>query len=109
MTHRKDHHLRPARTPRRLPLSAAILIACAGMAAQALAQDAPADEDQTPALDTITVTAQKRTENSQDVPISLNVIGAQQLDELQVNDFEDYAKLLPSVSITPSGPGFGQV
>jgi len=107
MTHRKESRL--GRTPRRLPLSAAILIACAGMAAQALAQDAPADEDQAPTLDTITVTAQKRAENSQDVPISLNVIGAQQLDELQVNDFEDYAKLLPSVSITPSGPGFGQV
>lgn len=109
MTHRKDHPLRHARAPRRLPLSAAILIACAGMAAQAMAQDAQSDEDQAPTLDTITVTAQKRTENSQDVPISLNVIGAQQLDELQVNDFEDYAKLLPSVSITPIGPGFGQV
>jgi outer membrane receptor protein involved in Fe transport len=98
------------RTPglARLPLTAAIYVAFGSMAfaGAAIAQDA---EDTTPSLETITVTSQKRTENAQDVPISLNVIGAQQLDELQVNDFEDFAKLLPSVSITPSGPGFGQV
>ena len=98
------------RTPglARLPLTAAIYVAFGSMAfvGAAAAQDA---EDGTPSLETITVTSQKRTENAQDVPISLNVIGAQQLDELQVNDFEDFAKLLPSVSITPNGPGFGQV
>ncbi len=97
----------------RMPLTAAIYVAFGSMAfvgaaaaQQAAAQDA---ENTTPSLETITVTSQKRTENAQDVPISLNVIGAQQLDELQVNDFEDFAKLLPSVSITPNGPGFGQV
>lgn len=98
------------RTPglARMPLTAAIYVAFGSMAfvGAAAAQDA---EDATPSLETITVTSQKRTENAQDVPISLNVIGAQQLDELQVNDFEDFAKLLPSVSITPNGPGFGQV
>ena len=109
MTHSEHHPHRRSRALRRLPLAAAILVACAGMGTQALAQSAPAGNDQAATLDTITVTAQKRTENSQDVPISLNVIGQQQLDEMQVNDFEDYAKLLPSVSITPNGPGFGQV
>ena len=97
----------------RMPLTAAIYVAFGSMAfaGVAAAQQAAAQEaqDSTPSLETITVTSQKRTENAQDVPISLNVIGAQQLDELQVNDFEDFAKLLPSVSITPGGPGFGQV
>ena len=92
----------------RMPLTAAIYVAFGSMALAggAMAQET---EDSAPSLETITVTAQKRTENLQDVPISMNVIGAQQLDELQINDFEDYAKLLPSVSISPSGPGFGQV
>ncbi|TXH77287.1 MAG: TonB-dependent receptor [Lysobacteraceae bacterium] len=96
---------------RRLPLTAAICVAFGSMAfaGMAMAQDSDEGQDGSPTLETITVTAQKRTEKAQDVPISLNVIGAQQLDELQVNDFEDYAKLLPSVSITPNGPGFGQV
>jgi iron complex outermembrane receptor protein len=92
----------------RMPLAAAICVALGGMAfaGTTLAQEAEGGQ---PELETITVTAQKRTEKAQDVPISLNVIGQQQLDELQVNDFDDYAKLLPSVSITPAGPGFGQV
>ncbi len=97
----------------RMPLTAAIYVAFGSMAfvGAAAAQQAAAQEaeDGAPSLETITVTSQKRTENAQDVPISLNVIGAQQLDELQVNDFEDFAKLLPSVSISPNGPGFGQV
>lgn len=94
----------------RMPLTAAIYVAFGSMAfaGAAIAQD-PQSGDSAPSLETITVTAQKRTENLQDVPISMNVIGAQQLDEMQVNDFEDYAKLLPSVSISPNGPGFGQV
>jgi iron complex outermembrane receptor protein len=94
----------------RMPLTAAIYVAFGSMAitGAAIAQD-PQTGDGPPSLETITVTAQKRTENLQDVPISLNVIGAQQLDELQINDFEDYAKMLPSVSISPNGPGFGQV
>ncbi len=97
-------------SPVRMPLTAAIYVAFGSMAfaGAAMAQDAQT-ADSAPSLETITVTAQKRTENLQDVPISMNVISAQQLDELQVNDFEDYAKLLPSVSISPNGPGFGQV
>ena len=92
----------------RMPLTAAIYVAFGSMALAggAMAQET---EDSAPSLETITVTAQKRSENAQDVPISIQVLGSQQLEELQINDFEDYAKLLPSVSITPSGPGFGQV
>lgn len=109
-----QHHPRGSRerrAPARLPLTLAIYAAFAGVgfAGTALAQQQDAGKDGNPSLETITVTAQKRTENAQDVPISLNVIGAQQLDEMHVADFEDYAKLLPSVSITPNGPGFGQV
>jgi iron complex outermembrane receptor protein len=108
-----DAASRHRRAFKRLPLTAAICIAFGGMSAgAAFAQDAApasAEESGNPTLETITVTAQKRSENVQDVPISIQVLGTQQLDELQVNDFEDYAKLLPSVSITPSGPGFGQV
>nr|MBP6750968.1 TonB-dependent receptor plug domain-containing protein [Xanthomonadaceae bacterium] len=110
---RRTAAARSRRAFNRLPLTAAICLAFGGMHAGAVfAQDAaPAADEQSgnPTLETITVTSQKRSENAQDVPISLNVIGAQQLDELQVNDFEDYAKLLPSVSISPNGPGFGQV
>jgi outer membrane receptor protein involved in Fe transport len=73
------------------------------------ATTADAEKSKTAVLGTVTVTAQKRTENLQKVPISIQVLGTEQLQQQNVNDFEDYAKLLPSVSITPLGPGFGQV
>ena len=57
----------------------------------------------------IIVTAQKRAENLQSVPISIQAIGTKKLDELQIDNFNDYAKFLPSVSFQSGGPGFAQV
>ncbi|HEX8669046.1 MAG TPA: TonB-dependent receptor [Allosphingosinicella sp.] len=57
----------------------------------------------------IIVTAQKREENLQDVPIAITAIGTEKLDELQVNDFQDYARQIPSISFQTAGPGFSNV
>jgi outer membrane receptor protein involved in Fe transport len=57
----------------------------------------------------IVVTAQKRSENLQDVPISIQAFGGKKLDEHQVTSFDDYAKLLPSVSFQSFGPGQSQI
>jgi len=57
-------------------------------------------------LEEIVVTAQKRTENLQTVPISIQALGSERLSELKINDFTDYVKFLPSVSFTTAGPGF---
>jgi len=103
---------------RRLPLAAAIYLAFGSMA---FAQDAkpadaaPAQEKAPPTLETVTVTAQKREENLQKVPISIQAIGQAQLEQQNVADFDDYAKLIPSLSYGTagggvfSGPGFLQV
>ena len=56
--------------------------------------------------DEIIVTAQKREENLQDVPISVQAIGTRRLDQLNVSNFEDYTKQLPSVSYQTAAPGF---
>ncbi|CAN5459097.1 TonB-dependent receptor [soil metagenome] len=61
------------------------------------------------ALDEVVVTAQKRSENLQDVPVSIQAIGEQRLSQLNVSGFTDYVQYLPSVSFSTSGPGFGQV
>ncbi|WP_454717706.1 TonB-dependent receptor [Caulobacter segnis] len=63
----------------------------------------------TTALEEVVVTAQKRSENLQDVPVSIQALGGEKLEQLQVASFVDYVKYLPSVSFTTSGPGFGQV
>jgi iron complex outermembrane recepter protein len=57
----------------------------------------------------IVVTAQKREERLQDVPMSLLALGTATLDQHQVNSFDDYTKLLPSVSFQSYGPGQSQL
>ncbi|RZJ43870.1 MAG: TonB-dependent receptor, partial [Brevundimonas sp.] len=60
-------------------------------------------------LDDVIVTAQKRSENLQDVPISIAVLGEEKLEQLHLADFDDYAKYLPAVSFQTYGPGVGSV
>ncbi|MGD9597893.1 MAG: TonB-dependent receptor [Steroidobacteraceae bacterium] len=60
-------------------------------------------------LEEVIVTATKRSENMQDVPISIQALGTQKLEELHVSSFDDYAKFLPSLSYTTGGPGFARV
>ncbi|MCW0199377.1 MAG: TonB-dependent receptor [Sphingopyxis sp.] len=67
----------------------------------ALAQEA----SKTDYGDEIVVTAQKREENLQDVPISIQALGTKKLDQLNVANFQDFSKLLPSVSFQSSQPG----
>lgn len=60
-------------------------------------------------LEQVIVTAQKRQENLQEVPLSITALGTAKLEELHVSDFDDYAKYLPSLSYTSFGPGFSRV
>jgi len=61
------------------------------------------------ALEEVVVTAQKRTESLQDTAVSIQVLGQQQLENLQVKGFEDYVLYLPTVQFTTNGPGYGQI
>lgn len=88
---------RKATTLARLPLAAAISLA---ISTGAWAQGS---DEAAPTLDAVTVTSQKRSENLQKVPISIQVLGAEQLDELHVADFEDLAVKFPSVSFQRLG------
>src|SRR5450432_245583 len=86
-------------TWRALPLASALL-AC-------LHPAHAADTSDTAVLEEITVTAQKRSENLQDVPLSIQAFGTARLEELRINNFDDYAKYLPSVSFQKVGsPSF---
>jgi outer membrane receptor protein involved in Fe transport len=74
----------------------------------AWAQTAPAKSEPT-VVEEVIVTAQKRSENLQKVPMSVQALGTQKLDQLQVADFQDFAKFLPSVSYQTAAPGFDQI
>jgi outer membrane receptor protein involved in Fe transport len=105
----------------RLPLAVAIYFAISSTAfAQADStvadQSAPApkqaarkSDDKTLTLGEVTVTAQKRTENLQKVPISVAVLSGQKLEDHNATSFADYAKLLPSISYLTYGPGVSTV
>ena len=56
-------------------------------------------------LTTVTVTATKRTESAQDIPVAVNAIGEQELEALGVKNFTDYLVQLPGVTAGGSGPG----
>jgi outer membrane receptor protein involved in Fe transport len=87
----------------RSPVAAAVLLALGSPAIHA--QD-------TTSLGEVIVTAQKRTESLQDVPISLDAIGEQKLEELNIQNFKDYVQFLPTVTASPSlgaGSGYNQV
>ncbi len=54
-------------------------------------------------IEEIIVTAQKRAENLQDVPISIQAMGGETLKELNLVNFADYTKMLPSVAMEFNG------
>jgi len=68
-------------------------------------QQQVARDGQVPDSTDIIVTAQKREENLQDVPVSIQALGSRRLDQLNISDFADYAKQLPSVSFNTSQSG----
>ena len=53
----------------------------------------------------IIITATKREENVQNVPINVIALGTRRLDQLNISNFEDYTKQLPSVSFLTTSPG----
>jgi outer membrane receptor protein involved in Fe transport len=83
----------------------------AGASSTAFAQDKPATAAPSAAADTgnqqeeIVVTAQKRSENLQNVPISIQAIGTAKLEQLNIANFNEFTRQLPSVSFQTSQPG----
>jgi iron complex outermembrane recepter protein len=57
----------------------------------------------------VIVTAQRRSERAQDVPISLQALTGQTLQQLNVTTFDDYLKYLPNVTSASNGPGQNEV
>jgi outer membrane receptor protein involved in Fe transport len=84
-----------------MPIATAVMT----VAGHAADNDSPAEGQ----LAEVVVTAQKRSEDLQKVPISLTVLSQDQLEQHQVKSFDDYVKFLPSVSYQSGGPGQAQL
>lgn len=70
----------------------------------AMAQEARS-ESSSLVLEEIIVTAQKRAQNLQDVPISVSVINGDKISSQNLLTLEDLSRTQPAVSIAPAGRG----
>lgn len=60
-------------------------------------------------IEEIVVTAQRRTENVQNVPIAIQALTAETLSRLNVTDFDELVRFLPNVSSSSVGPGLTNI
>src|SRR5256885_2172369 len=91
---------------------AAILGTHAGAVAYAAAADpsVPAEAGSSAAgIQEVVVTAQRRTENVQDVPIAIQAFTGEALQQLNVTSLDDLIRYLPNVATASAGPGQDQI
>ena len=60
-------------------------------------------------LQEVIVTAERRAESIQNVPITMQALTAETITQLNVTTFNDYVKFLPNVTVSDLGPGLGQI
>jgi iron complex outermembrane recepter protein len=60
-------------------------------------------------LEVIEVTAQKRIQSKMDIPLAVSVIGASDLERLDVNYFTDVTRVSPSLTMSQGGSPAGNV
>ena len=81
------------------PLAAMVAALSVGMSPTLLAQQ----------VEEVIVTATKRAESAQEIPMAISVLGQETLSNLNITDLEDYVTMLPNVSYIGLGPGSGNV
>ncbi|MGA9028159.1 MAG: TonB-dependent receptor [Steroidobacteraceae bacterium] len=88
-------------------LAYAISAILGGYAAASVAADATDTSDT--GIEEILVTAQRRNESIQNVPITIQAITGTQLQQLSITTFDDVIKYLPNVTFGTNGPGQGEI
>lgn len=81
------------------------LLCAAVSAGPAMAADEPSSNGSTAQLDEVVVTAQKRTERLQDVPVPVTALSAATLAERNQTRLQDYFAEVPGLNLTSSGNG----
>lgn len=91
-------------------MAPSILVICQMMAIPAHAQQTPASSPpatQEVGIDDIVVTAQRRAESAQKVPLSITVLGGDQIEKEGFRSFQDYATRVPNLSFSQGGSSIG--
>ena len=95
--HAEKVHNAVVKTTKATAIASAVLVS-----SNAIAQDDLAIEE-------VIVTAQKKSENLQNVPISVTTLSSDELENLNIKDFADYVLQLPAASAVQRRPGQGQI
>src|SRR4051794_21948184 len=90
----------PQKLGRYTPIAAAVIAILRGVHAQEASEGG---------LDEVIVTASKRAEDLQSVPIAVQALGTRALEQMNVQNFNDYAQQLPAVTFQSSEPGHATV
>jgi len=88
----------------RMGLGAGLWLASTG---GALAAGAGATTANTGALEEVTVTAQKRVESEQSVPLSMTTFSTAVLEQKAIEEFFDYGTKVPNLGFAMTGDGVG--
>jgi iron complex outermembrane recepter protein len=100
---------RSSSTPSSIGLAVAAALAAAATSPGAQALDAAASttgsSSTSGALEEVVVTARKRQENLQDVPLSIDVFSQADIKKLAIENMDDYLQKVPSISYISTGPG----
>ncbi|MFT7258937.1 MAG: iron complex outermembrane receptor protein [Glaciecola sp.] len=75
----------------------------------AMAQEATDETEAGRVIETIQVTATKRTESIQAVPVTVSALSGDALENLGVDNFQDYVEFLPNVVFQGTGPGQNEI
>ncbi len=83
-------------------LTQSIICAISAMATSAVAADVP---DEAKKIETIVVTATKRSQNIQETPVAVQAMGAEELKDNNIGNMDDFVRYMPNVTVGSRGPG----
>jgi iron complex outermembrane recepter protein len=84
-----------------------VVMAGVWLAAAGAAHAATEATSQAGGLEEVIVTAQKRSESEQTVPMSITTFSAANLQQKAITEFFDYATKVPNLAFAPTGDGVG--
>ncbi|MAP95329.1 MAG: TonB-dependent receptor [Ponticaulis sp.] len=84
---------------KQLALGASLVALSAMIAPLSSAQDEDASEDRVSRLGTVTVTATKREQTLQDIPVAVSVVDAETIEKAAILDLSDLQSVVPSLRV----------
>ena len=87
-------------------ISSAVAAIIAAQSQYVLAQERA---DENVGLEEVVVSAQRRNENIQDVPITIQALTGDTIDNLKVSTLDEFLKYLPNVQTGGLGPSQGNI